>query len=250
MRSRHNPLGLIPEAAFGNVPTSDRSSSNDGGTGQISYDGRWPIYGNDIAINAALNLTHTRGKHTYKMGVMREDEFFGQARSSTFAGEFDFSDDNNHPNRTGYAYANAVLGQIRDYTESLGRVPDDRRQRTWAWYVQDTWKMHPKFTMEYGLRMYKWGPSLQMSREGSAFSLERFDPTWGGNPPVFYRPVLQGTARRALNPRTGEILPIDLHRFDRAGNRLFVHPRAHRRDAVLGQRHRHADRRKLPRECR
>jgi hypothetical protein len=205
--ARHNPLGLIPEAQFGNVPSSDRSANNDGGTGQISYDGRWPIYGNDIAINAAINLTHTRGRHTYKMGIMREDEFFGQARSGVFAGEFDFSDDNNHPNRTGYAYSNAVLGQIRDYTESMGRVPDDRRQRTWAWYVQDTWKIHPKFTMEYGLRMYKWGPSLQMSREGSAFSLERFDPTWGGNPPVFFRPVLSGGARRAQNPRTGEILP-------------------------------------------
>jgi hypothetical protein len=73
--------------------------------------------------------------------------------------------------------------------------------------VQDTWKITPKLTMDYGLRMYKWGQNKQAGGEASAFALERFDPTWGGNPPVFFRPVLQGTARRAQNPRTGEILP-------------------------------------------
>ena len=104
--------------------------SNDGGTAWIMYDGRAPIYGNDIAINAAINLTHTRGRHTYKMGVMREDELFSQARSGTFGGQFNFADDALHPNRTGYAWANAVLGQVARYTESMGRVPDDRRQKT------------------------------------------------------------------------------------------------------------------------
>ena len=204
---QHNPLGLIPTAAFGRVASADRDANNDGGTGQISYDGRWPIYGNDIAINAAVNLTHTRGKHTYKIGIMREDELFSQARSGTFAGQFNFADDNQHPNRTGYAWANAVLGQVRSYQESMGRVPDDRRQRTWAWYLQDTWKVTPKLTMDVGLRMYKWGQAVAQGGESSVFSLERFDPTWGGNPPVFFRPVLSGGARRAQNPRTGEILP-------------------------------------------
>jgi hypothetical protein len=205
--AQHNPLGLIPTAAFGNVPSADRSSSNDGGTAQVSYDGRWPIYGNDIAINAALNLTHTRGRHTYKMGIMREDELFSQARSGTFAGQFNFADDNQHPNRTGYAWSNAVLGQVARYTESMGRVPDDRRQRTWAYYVQDTWKVTPKLTMDIGLRIYKWGQAVAQGGESSVFSLERFDPTWGGNPPVFFRPVLSGGQRRAQNPRTGEVLP-------------------------------------------
>src|SRR5688572_8312758 len=204
---QHNPLGLIPRAVFGNIPSADRTQSNDGGTAWITYDGRWPIYGNDIAANVALNLTHTRGRHTYKLGVMREDELFSQARSGTFGGEFNFQDDNQHPDRTGYAWANAVLGEVRSYQESLGRVPDDRRQRTWAWYVQDTWKVTPKLTMDIGLRMYKWGQAVAQGGESSVFSLERFDPTWGGNPPVFFRPVTVGGQRRAQNPRTGEILP-------------------------------------------
>jgi hypothetical protein len=204
---QHNPLGLIPQAVFGNIQSADRAQSNDGGTAWVTYDGRWPIYGNDIAINAAVNLTHTRGRHTYKMGLMREDELFSQARSGTFGGQFNFADDALHPNRTGYAWANAVLGQVARYTESMGRVPDDRRQKTWAWYVQDTWKPTSKITLDLGLRMYKWGPALAQGGESSVFSDERFDPRWGGNPPVFYQPVLVGTTRSARNPVTGQVLP-------------------------------------------
>ena len=147
---QHNPLGLIPTRGVRQRPERDRTQSNDGGTGVGStYDGRWPIYGNDIAINAAINLTHTRGRHTYKMGVMREDELFGQARSGIFAGEFNFARRQPASEPTGYAWSNAVLGQVRSYTESMGRVPDDRRQKTWAWFVQDTWKITPKLTIDY-----------------------------------------------------------------------------------------------------
>lgn len=32
----------------------------------INYDGRWPIVGADTAIAGSLNLTHTRGSHTFQ----------------------------------------------------------------------------------------------------------------------------------------------------------------------------------------
>ena len=105
---QHNPLGVIPQAMFGNIPSADRAANNEGGTAQVSYDARWPLYGNDIAINAAVDLTHTRGRHTYKMGLMREDEFTGQARSGTFAGQFNFADDPLHPGRTGLRVVECV----------------------------------------------------------------------------------------------------------------------------------------------
>jgi hypothetical protein len=209
--SQHNPLGLIPVVRFGALPSGSGTSSTSGGevnpAPDIFYDGRWPITGDDINFNVAVNLTHTRGTHTYKMGIMREDELFGQARSGVFGGEFNFAHDNNDPLSTQYAYANAVLGHVRSYTESLGRVPDDRRQRALAWFVQDTWKVNQKLTLDIGLRMYKWANPLTMAGEASGFTFERFDPAWGGNPPVFFEPVRVGNARRARNPVTGQILP-------------------------------------------
>ncbi len=206
----HNPLGLIPKARWGALQSSSGTGDCGGGAANqcsdIFYDNRWPIYGADDASAISVNLTHTRGAHTYKMGVMREREVFGQARAGIFAGEFNFRQDAADPGNANYAFANAFLGHVTEYTESLGRRPDFRKQNTWAWFVQDTWKLTRKLTFDYGLRMYKWDYPEQT--EASMFGQERFDPSWGGNPPVLYRPVLVNGARRAQNPRTGEILPV------------------------------------------
>jgi hypothetical protein len=55
--------------------------------------------------------------------------------------------------------------------------------------------------------MYKWAAPLTMAGEASAFTFERFDPTWGGRPPVLFEPVSTPQGRRARNPVTGAILP-------------------------------------------
>jgi hypothetical protein len=206
----HNPLGLIPKARWGGLQSSSGTGDCGGGAvnqcSDIFYDNRWPIYGADDASAISLNLTHTRGTHTYKMGIMREREVFGQARAGIFAGEFNFRQDAADPANTGYAFANAFIGHVTEYQESLGRRPDFRKQNTWAWFAQDTWKINRKLTLDYGLRMYLWDYPEQT--EASMFGQERFDPAWGGNPPVLYRPVLSGGQRRAQNPRTSEILPV------------------------------------------
>jgi hypothetical protein len=89
----------------------------------------------------------------------------------------------------------------------MGRVPDNFYQSTWSWFVQDTWKARRNLTIDVGLRMYRWGYPLWGGGEASAFSFGRFDPKWGGKPPVLYSPVSTGSGRRAKNPLTGEILP-------------------------------------------
>jgi hypothetical protein len=199
----NNPLGLIPKATWGTF----QSSGNADWIPNVTYDNRWPITGHDTAFNISANMTHTRGAHTFKMGAMRERENFGQARSGTFAGDFNFSNDTNNPNNTGFAFSNALLGQVTSYTESMGRPGDDRRQNTYAWFVQDTWKPYHRVTLDLGLRMYRSGLPLHVSGESSIFSFDAFDPRWGGNPPVLFRPITVSGARRAVNPLTGEIVP-------------------------------------------
>jgi len=198
----NNPLGLIPRAQFGTLQNNSQEVPN------ITYDGRWPITGEDVALPFAANLTHTTGAHTFKFGILREHEQFGQAKSGTFGGEFSFANDGNDPLNAGYAYANAFLGHVTSYTESMGRVPDDRWQNTWAWYAQDTWKPNPHFTFDFGVRMYRWDTPFSDSGQASAFSFERFDPKWGGKPPILFQPVTTPAGRRALNPVSGEILPV------------------------------------------
>lgn len=206
--ARNNPLNLIPKVQFGTLQNSRNSGLGQSDVPNITYDNRWPITGADTAFPISDNLTYTHGVHTFKFGVLRENERFGQARASTFAGEFSFANDGNDPSNTGFAYANAYIGHVTSYTESMGRVPDNFYQTTYSWFAQDTWKIKRNLTLDVGLRMYKWAVPLWASGEASEFSLERFDPSWGGKPPVLYRPISTPQGRRAVNPLTGEILPV------------------------------------------
>jgi hypothetical protein len=204
----NNPLNLIPRVSLGTLQNNSQAVPD------IAFDGRWPIDGADSSLPIALNFTYTRGAHIIKTGITRVAERFAQARSGTFAGQFDFSNDANDPANTGFALANMYTGHVTSYQESMGRPPDNRRQYTWAWFVTDQWKVRRNLTIDIGARMYKWSPALQGGGEASAFSFERFDPTWGGRPPLLYRPACvgnvnpcTGTNRKALNPQTGELLP-------------------------------------------
>jgi hypothetical protein len=200
---QNNPLNIIPMAQFSGL------QHNSFNPARINFDGRYPLTGNDTALTGSNNLTINHGAHTLKTGVWWEKAAFRQARAGTFSGEFQFQHNANNPRSTGYAFANAYLGLFDSYTESLGRVADDRVQHTIAWFVQDSWKVNRRLTLDVGLRLYRWGRDLQQGGEASAFSIERFDPSWGGNPPILFRPATTPQGRRAQNPRTGETLPVN-----------------------------------------
>ena len=192
-----NPINVIPKATFGGIPASFSAAS-------ISYDNRFPLFGADSNLTTTETVTYSRGAHSFKFGGYRENSRFGQARSSTFAGQFDFGQDVNDPLSTGYAFSNAYTGHFAKYTEGLGRPAQFARKNTWAVFAQDTWKIRKNLTMDIGVRVY-WSPwALQSNPEASAFSFERYDPK---KTPTLFRPVATADGRRALNPLTGEILP-------------------------------------------
>jgi hypothetical protein len=194
---QYNPLNVIPKATFGGIPTSFAAAA-------INYDNRTPLWGADSNLTTTNNLSWTRGAHSFKFGGYRESSRFGQARSSIFAGQFDFGNDANDPLTTGYAFSNAFVGHFRQYTEGLGRPAQFARRNIWAWFAQDTWKATRRLTVDIGLRMY-WAPwALQSNGEASAFVLERYDPR---RVPTLFRPISTPQGRRAVNPITGEILP-------------------------------------------
>jgi hypothetical protein len=196
----NNPLNIIPKASFGTLQNNSQQAAD------ITYDGRWPITGADTSFPIRNDLTYTRGVHTFKFGALREHERFGQARSGNFGGTFDFSNDGNDPLRTGFAFSNAFIGHVTNYTEDMGRVPDNFYQSTWAFYAADSWKARRNLTIDIGMRVYRWGYPLWGGGEASAFSFDRFDPKWGGKPPIYYQPTTSN-GRKAINPLTGEILP-------------------------------------------
>jgi hypothetical protein len=73
-------------------------------------------------------------------------------RASTFNGSFDLSRDVNNPLDTNYAYANALLGVYKSYSESDARPQDQERFTNSECYAQDTWKVTRKLTLDDGVR--------------------------------------------------------------------------------------------------
>jgi outer membrane receptor protein involved in Fe transport len=202
-----NPLGIIPTVSFAGITNA----------AAISYDGRTPLRGADTLISFADNLTYTRGSHSFKGGVYAERVRNYEGATSTFAGAFTFTNDTNNPLNTGYAYANAVLGNFTQYSESDTRPSGEGRQSLFDFFVQDSWKATRRLSFEFGVRFGWYNQWYQDTVNAAAFSLDRYSKS---KAPQFYQtacatavaPTATCAAanRRARNPLTGELLPAVL----------------------------------------
>src|SRR5262249_17002811 len=203
-----NPLGLIPTVSFGNpIPNS----------AAISYDGRTPLRGADTLISFSDNISYTLGSHSFKAGVYAERARNYEGATSTFAGAFSFTNDANNPLNTGFQYANALLGNFTQYSESDTRPSGEGRQSLFDFFVQDSWKATRRLSFEFGARFGWYNQWYQDTKNAAAFSLERYA---GSRAPLFYQPacavVVAPTAtcspanRRARHPVAGDPRPAPL----------------------------------------
>jgi len=189
-----NPLGIMPQAQFVGVPNDAR----------FTYDGRFPLFGKDTIWSLTNNTTILMGRHTLKAGLYYEHSHNVEGLTSVFGGRFFFDRDTNNPLDTNYPYSNALLGVFQQYTESSSRPPTDGLSTIAEGYLQDTWKVGRKLTLDYGLRLSWYTHWKQGDGQAASFSLERYDPA---KAPKLFQPALVSGARRARNPVTGEILP-------------------------------------------
>jgi hypothetical protein len=193
-----NPLGIIPQGNYGGVPNA----------ANVLYDGRLPIAAGDERYTLLNNLTVSKGGHAYKFGFYFEYNKGTEGPRGNFGGRFDFDQDTNNPFDSRYAYANAVLGNFRRYTESTSRTATRNTHTLVEWFAQDTWRATRKLTLDYGLR-FSWATPWQFpDGDAAAFVLERYD---AAQAPVLYRPARNPAgARVGQNPLTGEFVPAVL----------------------------------------
>lgn len=193
-----NTLDLIPNATFGGVPNA----------ANIAFESRYPFFGANNLFDITDNLTKVQGAHTLKGGIFFERIRRAAKRGAVFNGAFDFTRDPNNPLDTGWAYSNALLGVYRSYAESDTRPWANVRASNIEWYVQDTWKLNKKLTLDYGMRFSIFTPQYERDRYTSGFVPERFDPAKAG---VLIRPVKNAAgARVGFNPITGQTVPAVL----------------------------------------
>jgi hypothetical protein len=192
-----NPLDIVPRITWG-VP----SSAN------VTYDGRFPIRGQDTGYNFSNNLSWTRGSHSAKFGIYLMLARNTEGERGVFAGSFDFSRDVNNPFDSNYGYSNSLLGNFTSYTESSSRPPTLGQRDILEWFAQDSWKIGRRLTLEYGMRWSWYDQWKQRDGQAAAFSLERYQRSGA---PALFQPAIGPTGKRqAQNPITGEFFPAVL----------------------------------------
>jgi hypothetical protein len=202
----NNPLNLMPQMTFGGVV----------GAPSLSYDGRFPFNGARNVYNVSDNLSFIRGAHTFKAGF-----FFERMRqrdggwANNFAGAFDFGRNANSPVDTGYAFSNAAFGVFNTYTEASARPISKIYSRGFDWFGQDTWKVHRKLTLDFGVRFGWFEPFWNFNNELAGFVPSRYDPAQRVQ---LIRPALNNGVRSGQNPVTGEFYPASLIGFIAPGS--------------------------------
>jgi hypothetical protein len=196
---KSNPLNLIPSVNFSGVDNAARTQ----------WEGRFPMQ--DLADTWTLTQSFTKiaGPHTLKAGVQFEHVHYIFQQSGTsdnFPGSFVFQSDSNNPLNTGYAYSNAILGYFGTYTESTNRSQYSPVTPILEMYIQDSWKVRPRLTLDLGVRITD-GLAQYMANDFCAtFLPSRYDPK---KAPVMYQPGFDSAKKRAaINPLTGAILPV------------------------------------------
>src|SRR5204863_828590 len=121
--------------------------------------------GTDFVFNLDGALSITRGNHQIRTGAsfLRQREYEGEL--STFAGAFDFSKNTSNPLDSNYGFSNAALGVFNSYTESNVRYGANMRQTLVEWFVQDSWKVSKRLSIDYGMR-WTWAGEMNPHNAG------------------------------------------------------------------------------------
>jgi hypothetical protein len=154
------------------------------------------------------DLSWTRGRHNFKFGAYFELNSKTEPGSTNYMGNFNFGSSNNNPLDTGNGYANALLGIFTSYNELSNRVDKDLRHWQNEFYAQDSWRMNPRLTLDYGVRFTHSGAYYEINNANAAFYPELYDPA---KAPLLYRPACttgatgrqtcSATNTRAIDPR-------------------------------------------------
>ena len=152
-------LGLKGIPIVGTFPKIQTISSTRGGMKDIgANDG---AIGRGVLPTANASLTWVKNNHTFKAGgEMRLEGFIGIINTNT-TGFFSFSNNqtglpstngqNLAGGTVGFNYASFLLGSVNSL--NITQPPDFRlAKQQWGFFLQDTWKVTRKLTLDYGLR--------------------------------------------------------------------------------------------------
>lgn len=112
-----------------------------------NFEGELPQTGNTYQISD--NLTKVKGTHTMKFGADFREQRFLQTLYFDINGDYSYF--GGGPNDTGDIFANYLLGLPDSYIQGSAQTEDVRGKSIYL-FAQDSWKVRPNLTLNYGLR--------------------------------------------------------------------------------------------------
>ncbi len=163
-----------------------------------------PFHNYNTTIDWSDNLTKVWGTHTIKAGVYLQRSRKNQTSFSDNNGSYNWGDNSANPLDTGYGYANMLLGVYNSFDQSSAYINGLYRYWNIEEFVQDTWKVTPRLTFDYGLRGQWYQPQYDAGLQASTFVLANWDPK---KAPRLYSPAKINGVNVAFDPVTGQQLP-------------------------------------------
>jgi outer membrane receptor protein involved in Fe transport len=128
-----------------------------------------PLIQDEHQIQFVNNWSKIQGNHTFKFGADIRRAYNLRVPSDRHrSGELRFTNDRTQgPAGGGSAIAGFLLGDVSRFERYVSTVEDAReRQNRWFFYGQDTFRLTPKLTLNYGLRWEIYRPQT-VNRAGN-----------------------------------------------------------------------------------
>ncbi len=120
-------------------------------------------------------LTWVSGNHTFKFGGLANFSDIYQNGRSLYAGSVNYSSTQN-PNSSGNAFADALLGNFRTYTEAALDPASHFKFEQYEAFVMDSWRVNKKLSLELGVRWQYGTPFYAAENTIASFDPAFYDP--------------------------------------------------------------------------
>jgi carboxypeptidase family protein/TonB-dependent receptor-like protein len=163
-----------------------------------------PFFNYNTTIDWIDNFSKVWNQHLFKAGVYIQRSRKDQTSFANSSGQFNFGDGGGNPLDTGFGFANAAIGVFQTFNQASQYATGKYRYTNLEFYLQDTWKVTRRLTLDYGMRFYYIQPQFDSALQTATFLPERYDPSKAVR---LYRPTTVGGQRMAIDPVTGETRP-------------------------------------------